>query len=330
MDRPIKATISFCPTCYKKIQAEVFIRDGSVFMQKSCSKHGDFEAMVERDAGYYAQCLAAGNSNIYNGYFIDVTQRCNLKCKFCYYDVDNSKDPEIGCLEQDAQLHSNLAPFIITGGEPSLRKDLPEVVKRLKQIGPVELLTNGTGIDEKMFDRLTPLLMNPNKVISLNLSMHKESNGKDIELLERVEKAGMVMESLLFVIDDVKQIDGILSFCHGRSVQSVRIKAATNLWAEGASENKIYVSDMLEHMQKFNPQPVWWRNNKTSFFNVQIGGVLFMLVSWYDAENVDILDIACPPFYKAKTGHVENIVTAALINEGIKKGYMDGKRISNG
>ena len=62
-----------------------------------------------------------------------------------------------------------------------------------------------------------------------------------------------------------------------------------------------------------------------AFFNFALDGVYYMLVSWYDAENVDLLDIACPPFYRARNGQVENIVTACLINEGMSKGWLNGR-----
>lgn len=320
----LKKTLSFCPTCYKKIPADILVENDSVYIQKTCSEHGDFKAMVERDAGYYLQCLSAGTRIIYPGYFLDVTRRCNLKCKYCYYGVENSKDPSIQAIIQEAQVNAHLAPFIITGGEPTLREDLSEIISCLKQIGPVELLTNGTKLD---LEKVVPLLRN-NDVLNINLSMHPESNGKDLEIIEQAEKMGCKLESVLFVIDKVEQIDGILSFCKGRGIEAVRIKAATKLWAENKPENKIFVSDMMKYMQKYNPESIWWRNNKTSFFNTRIDGIFYMLVSWYDAYNVDLLDINCPPFYTAKTGQIENIVTAALINEGMQKGYLYGRKIN--
>jgi hypothetical protein len=53
-----------------------------------------------------------------------------------------------------------------------------------------------------------------------------------------------------------------------------------------------------------------------------------MLVSWYDINNVDLLDISCPPYYRSKDGGIYNLVTAELINEGIKKGKI--QRVTGG
>ena len=303
------------------------VQSEGVFIHKKCPTHGMTKAMIERDPSYYMQCKTAGATNIYNGYFLDVTERCNLKCKYCYYGVNTEQDPSIESLKAEAMINAHLAPIIISGGEPSLRKDLPEVISELKKIAPVELLTNGTGID---LDEIIPLLANDNGTVNINLSIHTESQGKDLDLLESISERGLKLESVLVVIDSIDQIDNILAFGarHVNNIESIRIKAATRLWAETKPENKIFVSDMLNHIKKYNPNTLWWRNNKTSFFNIELDGMVYMLVSWYDIENVDILDIACPPLYRAKNGQIENIVTSCLINEGMAKGWLNGRKIN--
>ena len=325
----IRKTVSFCPTCYKRIPAEVGILNGVVVMEKRCDIHGHFAESVESDVGFYLQCLNARAPFFYPGYFLDVTKRCNLKCAYCYYGVDQqSKDRTLESIISEATVHAPMGPIILTGGEPTLRSDLVEIVKAVKAIAPVELLTNGTKLVDHLED-LIPLLGNDHRTISINLSMHPESNGADYNVVEAFKQNGIKLESLLFVIDDLSQIDGILSYCEANkdAIESVRIKAATNLWAENKAKSKIFTSDMVKRLEKHGAKPIWWRPNKTSFFNMQLGGIYYMLVSWYDVYNVDLLDIACPPFYKAKTGAVENIVTANIINEGIMKGWLDGEKL---
>lgn len=323
----VKKTISLCPTCYRQVPAAIDIRAEGVFLTKECPEHGLSGAMVERSPEYYMQCLQAGATNIYNGYFLDVTERCNLKCRYCYYGTSNAPSPSIEALRSEAMINAPRAPIILTGGEPSLRGDLPELIHEIQQIAPVELLTNGTGLDDACLDEIIPLLNAHTNVASINLSIHAEANGQDLNLIERISERGKKLESVLFVIDSLDQIEGVLSFGarHKDSIEAIRIKAATRLWSEKKPTEKIFVSDMWDHVQKHNPTPLWWRNNKTSFFNFGMDGVYYMLVSWYDIENVDLLDIACPPFYRAKNGQIENIVTACLINEGMSKGWLNGR-----
>lgn len=328
----IKNTISFCPTCYKRIPASILLED-KVYMHKKCSEHGETVSLVESDNDFYLKCLSSGSNNIYNGYFLDVTNRCNLKCKYCFYGVENTKDPSIETIKQEVYLHKGIAPIIISGGEPSLRKDLNELITEITKITPnIELLTNGTGIVDS-FDQTSELLKINNGITRINLSMHKESNGKDFEIIEKSRKLGVKLESVLFVIDDLTQINDIIKFGNKNSdvIESIRIKAATRLWAEQKPEDTIFVSDMLNYISKrYDYKPIWWRNNKTSFFNLQIGKIFYMLVSWYNVNNIDIVDINCPPYYMAKTGQIENIVTANIINEGLSKGWMNGKEINHG
>src|SRR4030042_2995064 len=88
--KQIRSTLSLCPKCYKRIPAGIYVDDEQfVIMQKTCSEHGDFKSVVERSAQFYAQCSNAGARTIYGGHFIDITRRCNLACKHCYFPVNN-------------------------------------------------------------------------------------------------------------------------------------------------------------------------------------------------------------------------------------------------
>ena len=326
----LKETISFCSTCYKRIPAKLYIeKNGSVTIKKRCPEHGKTKSMVERNSEYYLQCMSSEAKNIYNGYFIDVTEKCNMNCKYCYFKTSNRQDPSINSIFQECKICFNLRPFILHGGEPTMRDDLPELIEALQKIARVELLTNGSGL-MKRFDDLAEHIVSDG-MARINLSIHNPKI--DIEILEEMRRRKIKIESILWVIDDISQIDEVIDFSseYADVVESVRIKAATKLWNEQKPESKIFVSDMLNYIKsRYDCEPIWWRNNKTSFFNLRIGTVYYMLVSWYDVENIDILDIMCPPMYRARNGQIENIVTACIINEGMQKGYLNGRKLDHG
>jgi len=77
--------------------------------------------------------------------------RCNARCGFCYYqellDVDPTKEPLTPLiLKQLENLHKIGATEIeFTGGEPTIKQDLPELITHAKKIGfvNVSLITNG-------------------------------------------------------------------------------------------------------------------------------------------------------------------------------------------
>jgi pyruvate formate lyase activating enzyme len=78
---------------------------------------------------------------------------CNLRCQFCYVPhlvlpEEIEKQKEISQREFFSFLKERknfLEAIAITGGEPSLNKDLPDFIKKIKKLGYlVELETNGT------------------------------------------------------------------------------------------------------------------------------------------------------------------------------------------
>jgi uncharacterized radical SAM superfamily Fe-S cluster-containing enzyme len=81
---------------------------------------------------------------------LEVTQRCNLQCPVCFASADSApkKDPSIDEIQSWCiTLLKNGGPYNIqlSGGEPTLRDDLPEIVALMRACGFnfVQLNTNG-------------------------------------------------------------------------------------------------------------------------------------------------------------------------------------------
>ena len=94
---------------------------------------------------------------------IELTRRCNSKCKFCPYSrYDTSKDKELTTeqifkiLDQFHEI--GIGAFSFLGGEPLLRKDIEDIGKYLKEKGIIsQLSTNGTLL-KKRAEQLTSSL----------------------------------------------------------------------------------------------------------------------------------------------------------------------------
>jgi MoaA/NifB/PqqE/SkfB family radical SAM enzyme len=76
--------------------------------------------------------------------YIEVTKRCNAFCSFCPYWQDHRR----GELEDYSPIVARLRPFCVTftGGEPLLRRELPELVRKVTALQPrpyTAVLTNG-------------------------------------------------------------------------------------------------------------------------------------------------------------------------------------------
>ncbi|MGM5482485.1 MAG: radical SAM/SPASM domain-containing protein [Nanobdellota archaeon] len=78
---------------------------------------------------------------------VELTTRCNLSCSFCYNRDNNQKDSShssiITILDQIADLGVQAVRF--TGGEPLLREDLEDILRKAKKRNLYVILnTNGT------------------------------------------------------------------------------------------------------------------------------------------------------------------------------------------
>ncbi len=172
----IRKTESVCPTCLVRLPATIYETAGAeVYMHKECPEHGVFDVYIWPDAKRYAwyagmalpaasrapqtesangcphDCgLCPGHERSITLPEVEVTWRCNISCPVCFmFDGDIPADPTMeelrhmfaSILRFDGQ---NL-PIQITGGEPTIRADLPQIIELAIQTGfeAVELNTNG-------------------------------------------------------------------------------------------------------------------------------------------------------------------------------------------
>ena len=87
---------------------------------------------------------------------LSITDRCNLRCVYCMPEEGLKFFPKDKIMSQDEiiQLVQNFAKMGITkvrltGGEPLLRRDLPEIIQRIRQISEINdisITTNGTAL----------------------------------------------------------------------------------------------------------------------------------------------------------------------------------------
>ena len=174
----IKKTKSLCPTCLKPLEAEVFEEDGKVWIKKECPDHGEFKNTYWSDAEIYNMvdaydpvntALDNPTVNVSDGCpsncglcgehesstvlgLIDVTNRCNLRCPICFANAAASGTLYEPTFEEIRQMLVNLRnekpiPAVAiqyAGGEPTVRKDLPELIKLAKEEG-FSVMVHGNG-----------------------------------------------------------------------------------------------------------------------------------------------------------------------------------------
>lgn len=161
-------TKSVCPVCLRTIDAEKAVAgDGFVHLIKTCPEHGFFDTMIwegsadeylawggacpggEVDDGCPNNCgLCAEHRSEGCCVLLELTRRCNLRCPVCFASAGGEGD--LG-LDEIARLYDMImargGPFNIqlSGGEPTMRDDLPEIVRLGQERGFTffQLNTNG-------------------------------------------------------------------------------------------------------------------------------------------------------------------------------------------
>jgi len=111
----------------------------------------------------------------------NITQRCNLKCVHCYAQATENKKTEELSLDQGKLLLDDLAQFgvpvvLFSGGEPLVRKDLPQLAEYAVSKGMRAVIsTNGTLINRDMAQRLKDIGLS---YVGISLDGTKSINDK--------------------------------------------------------------------------------------------------------------------------------------------------------
>jgi uncharacterized radical SAM superfamily Fe-S cluster-containing enzyme len=188
----LKETKSICPECHSVLTARIFEDNGMVMMSKSCPVHGSYEDVywsdfeqwnrVKRYAtvgdglenprtdtsrGCPFDCGICPNHKSHTVLsIIDVTNRCNLKCPICFANASAAGYVYQPSFEEICRMIDNLAAnrpvsakaLQLSGGEPTLRDDLPDIISYAHSAGihHVEVNTNGIRIanDPGFLDRV--------------------------------------------------------------------------------------------------------------------------------------------------------------------------------
>lgn len=231
----IKNTKSICPECLKALDATIYEDGGKVFIKKECPEHGAFQELYWSDYDQYVRaekfrCDGDGIDNPrtqkVNGCpldcgicpehkshtalaIIDITNRCNLTCPVCFanaaaagYVYEPTKEQVTGMLENLRATKPVPATALqFSGGEPTIRNELLDFVRKAKELGfrHVEVNTNGVRIS------------------------------KSVEYAKQLKEAGV---STVYL-----QFDGLTSdvykFIRGIDLLDIKLKALQNLREAG-------------------------------------------------------------------------------------------------
>jgi hypothetical protein len=164
----LRRTRSVCPVCLRPLPAERVRVGREVHLRKACPEHGRFQAVLWRGLADFEAWLGdveaeplpdapgcPGACGLCPDHrqgtccvVLEVTGRCDLGCRYCFAGAGaGARDPDL------AQVRDWLAQLAVpgqtlvqlSGGEPTLRDDLPELAAAAKAAGCryVQLNSNG-------------------------------------------------------------------------------------------------------------------------------------------------------------------------------------------
>jgi len=283
----------------KVIKADLLDENGQIIIRKTCPIHGEFEDTYWSDSRLYrwAERYAWDGDGLSNPRtkrqkgcpydcgicnehksatvlaIVDITNRCNLRCPVCFanaaaagYLYEPTKEQIKGILEN---FRSNMphppSALQLSGGEPTVRDDLPEIIRMAKQVGfeHIEVNTNGlrtaqnpdyikelaeAGMDTfyLSFDGLTP-------------EVYKSKAGVDLlqvklKAIENARKAGLqsvVLVPVLIRGVNEKQVGDIIRFAVKnsdviRGVNFQPVSICGRIDREKLREMRITIPDLMK------------------------------------------------------------------------------------
>lgn len=167
---------SLCPYCLSLVPARCEQDGAEVYQVKTCPEHGTFRDLIWRGPPDFASWrrpklpaqLAYYGSQVEQGCpfdcglcpehrqrtctaILEVAKGCDLHCPVCYADApaQGGPEPDLSLIEKwyGAVLQAAAGCNIqLSGGEPTIREDLPEIVAMGRDVGFAFIQVNTNGL----------------------------------------------------------------------------------------------------------------------------------------------------------------------------------------
>lgn len=255
----IDNTESVCPVCLQVIPAEIVLVEEAVYQKKVCPEHGPVTTYLWPDVEHYRwmkdfqfplkqpqQPIASQEgcprdcglctSHLRHPTLVEIelTERCNMRCPVCFMAADEVQasvpdDPDLLAFEgMYKAILAKTGPetsIQLTGGEPTIRKDLPDIVRLGRCIGfnAIEVNTNGMVIahDATYIERLAEAGISGIylQFDGVTGTVYEKIRGKDIlndklKAIENCRAAGVQVVLAMTVIAGINhdQMGAVLDF----------------------------------------------------------------------------------------------------------------------
>lgn len=262
----LSETESVCPECLSRIPAFKVAEGRNVFLRKTCPDHGEFNVVLwrgepshtewvrpkipsfpsapetRREQGCPFDCgLCPDHRQQTCTALLEVTQRCDLRCSYCFADsgAAGAVDPGLSVVRSwyEAALRAGHPCNIqLSGGEPTLRDDLPEIValgremgfpfvqvntnglrlardpwfvERLKEAGAASVFLQFDGTDDSIYDTLRHSRLLRTKLEAIDNCMRQELAVVLVPTVVPGVNANALGDIIRFAIENLSVVRGV-------------------------------------------------------------------------------------------------------------------------
>jgi len=183
--KQIRETRSICPECNKILPATIFERDSKIWISKTCPDHGEVEELYFGSADMYykfakfshdgkgianpnvqlEKCVCPTNCGLCTSHLshsglanLVITNRCDLACWYCFFYAKKGVDGAYVYEPSQVQIRQMVKTLRaerpvpgnaiqITGGEPTLRNDLEDIIRICREEGVEHIQLNSNAIN---------------------------------------------------------------------------------------------------------------------------------------------------------------------------------------
>ncbi len=293
-----RETVSLCPHCGADSPARYEVRADAVRLLIDCPAHGVSSEAVESDPAFFR----AGYERDYRPpvahLVFPLTYRCNVACRYCYTlsNVGSGRLPDRSLKRIMALFGATTGNVTLIGGEPTVRDDLPQIVRAMKAAAPgrrISVASNGQKLADPAYLGSLQDAGLDFVFLSVNDIAYEDSDttlARKLAALENCNRAGMPVW-LQRTVDSLDQLDSLSPLVerYGRVVFKTTVRAVKSYGAQYPAV-QVHVSDMIRRLGREDAFD--WG---TMPFNrvIRLGGRPAKVCSWVnDVRRTDPLDSA--------------------------------------
>ncbi len=252
----LKTTKTLDGNSGKLIKSKVVTDGRYVYMQQEGSNR---KIIIERNLELY-RLLMCNNGNLnqqrINHLVIEPIYECNLNCPICF-TYGQKSEITIDEIKKEISKYRNKI-VSISGGEPTLCKDLVEIIKIVSERNIPLLATNGLklidydylmGLKKAGLRHVTFSLngFSDNTFIETNGRIFLEEKIKAIENLLKADRKFLLSMLLIRGVNE-KEIKSIVDFAakHSKNIKEVRIRSVSPIGKYSIQQEPFLASEILE------------------------------------------------------------------------------------